>query len=372
MKKSLYFVLSLILLFFILVIGFISFSPEFGGTPTEDDIARYKKSGHYQDEAFFNLVETNMDMSFSNLWETLSEFAEGIKDDRPTKDIPPIKITAEDILKADTLTKITWFGHSAFLLEIDNKNILVDPMFGQVAAPHPWLGQPRYSKELPLAITDFPEIDAIIISHDHYDHLDYGSIEKLKGKVGAFFVPLGVGAHFRAWGIPDEKIHEMNWWDEKNYKNLGIVFTPSRHFSGRGLTDRNKTLWGSWIIEGKHEKVYFSGDGGYADHFLEIGEKYGPFDIALMECGQYNEKWALIHMMPEQSAQAARDLNAKVMMPVHWGAFTLSLHSWTDPVVRVSKAAKNIGMPLTTPEIGETFIVNDSVSYPSKEWWKAY
>lgn len=372
MKKLFFLFFSIIFIFFITVVSFLTFSPEFGGTHTKEDILRYEKSGHFKDDTFYNLVETSMDMSFSNLWKTIKEFTNGVENGKPAKDIIPLKITAEQILKEDTLTKITWFGHSSFLLEIDNKNILVDPMFGQVAAPHPWLGQARYSKDLPLEIEDFPAIDAIFISHDHYDHLDYKSIEQLKDRVEDFFVPLGVGAHFRAWGIPEEKIHEMNWWDEQAYKDLGIVFAPARHFSGRGLTDRNKTLWGSWIIEGKHEKVYFSGDGGYGEHFLEIGRKYGPFDMALMECGQYNEKWALIHMMPEQSAQAAKDLNAKVMMPVHWGAFTLSLHSWTDPVVRVSKAAKTIGMPLTTPEIGETFIVNDSVNYPSNEWWKRY
>ncbi|NME66635.1 MBL fold metallo-hydrolase [Flammeovirga aprica] len=372
LKKFLLFIFSIICIIIVIGFGFLTFSPQFGGTHSEADIHRYEKSGHYKEGEFFNLVDTNLDMSLSNLWATLKEFAEGVQNGRPTKDIPPIKITAEDIIKKDTLTKVTWFGHSAFLLEIDNKNILVDPMFGQVAAPHPWLGEARYSKHLPLEIEEMPDIDVVIISHDHYDHLDYESIEKLKDKVSAFFVPLGVGAHFRAWDVPESKIHEMNWWDTQSFKDLQFVFTPSRHFSGRGLSDRNKTLWGSWIVKGRHENIYFSGDGGYADHFKEIGQKYGPFDLAFMECGQYNDKWAAIHMMPEESAQGAVDLNAKVMMPVHWGAFTLALHSWTDPVVRVTKAAKSLGMPITTPQIGETFVVNDSVSYPAHRWWEAY
>ncbi|QWG07261.1 MBL fold metallo-hydrolase [Flammeovirga kamogawensis] len=358
--------------FLIYGFGFLYLSPEFGGEHSDEDIARYKASGHYNDDGFFNLVPTSLDMSLSSLWETIQAYANGIENSRPSEDIVPNKITQETLLANDSLTRITWFGHSAFLLEIDTKKILVDPMLGQVAAPHPMLGENRYSKELPIAIDQLPTIDAIIISHDHYDHLDYKSIEKLKHKVEEYYVPLGVGAHFRAWGIPSEKIHEMNWWQEAIFKELNIVLTPSRHFSGRGITDRNKTMWGSWVIEGKKQKVFFSGDGGYADHFKEIGKKYGPFDIALMECGQYNKNWAQIHMMPEESAQAAVDVNAKVMMPVHWGAFTLSLHSWIDPVERVTIKAKELDMPLTTPELGEVFIVGDGRVYPTSKWWENY
>ncbi|MGB1004826.1 MAG: MBL fold metallo-hydrolase, partial [Salibacteraceae bacterium] len=199
---------------------------------------------------------------------------------------------------------------------------------------------------------------------------DYGSIQKLKSKTNMFFVPLGVGAHFMEWGINESQITEMNWWETNRLDNMEFSFTPSRHFSGRGLTDRNTTLWGSWVIKGKNENLFFSGDGGYGPHFKKIGEKFGPFDLALIECGQYNEKWSQIHMMPEQSAQAGLDLKAMFIMPIHWGAFTLAMHSWTDPVIRIKVKAEELGIPIITPKIGGQIEIKalDNPKY-QKEWW---
>jgi L-ascorbate metabolism protein UlaG (beta-lactamase superfamily) len=251
---------------------------------------------------------------------------------------------------------------------MDGKNILIDPMLGESPSPLPFLGSKRYSDELPIAIEKLPQIDAIIISHDHYDHLDYGSIKRLKAKTDQFFMPLGVGSHFESWGVDSSAIHELVWWDEINFEELELTFAPSRHFSGRGLTDRNSTLWGSWIIKGTNENIYFSGDGGYGPHFKEIGEKHGPFDFAMIECGQYNKNWEQIHMMPEQSAQAAIDVNAKVMMPIHWGAFSLALHSWIDPIERVSAEAKKLNIPLVAPEIGSPVVVSE-LPKDWGEWW---
>jgi L-ascorbate metabolism protein UlaG (beta-lactamase superfamily) len=179
---------------------------------------------------------------------------------------------------------------------------------------------------------------------------------------------LGVGAHLAAWEVPDEKIHEMNWWEETSHDNLQIVCTPARHFSGRGITNRFSTLWGSWVIKGPHANIYFSGDSGYGPHFREIGQKYGPFDAALMECGQYDLRWQNIHMLPEETAQAAVDLNSKLMMPIHWGAFVLALHAWKDPVDRVTKKATALGMPITTPKIGERLTVGEP-TFPMERWW---
>jgi L-ascorbate metabolism protein UlaG (beta-lactamase superfamily) len=240
-------------------------------------------------------------------------------------------------------------------------------MLGEVPAPHPWLGGKRFSKELPIEIEQLPQIAAILISHDHYDHLDYESIQKLKDKTGQFYVPLGVGAHFRAWGVPAEKIHELAWWEEINHENLLFAFAPARHFSGRGFT-RNNTLWGSWIIKGPKDNIYFSGDGGYADHFKTIGEKYGPFDFAMLECGQYNPNWAQIHMMPEETVQAAIDVKTKLMMPIHWGAFKLALHPWTDPIERVTKAAQARKMPIIAPKIGQAVYVG-ATPMAMENWW---
>jgi L-ascorbate metabolism protein UlaG (beta-lactamase superfamily) len=288
---------------------------------------------------------------------------------QPKFDIPVLKIDSADIVnRPDSIIKATWFGHSAFLIEVDGKKLLVDPMFGPTPAPHPTLGKNRYSKELPIEIEKMPHIDAILISHDHYDHLDYGSIQKLKLKADEFFVPLGVGRHLREWGIEASRIHELDWWENAEFNGLKFHCTPARHFSGRGLTDRATTLWCSWVIETDSTKLFFSGDSGYGPHFKEIGDKFGGFDFVMMECGQYNEQWSSIHMMPEESVQAALDVHAKFVMPIHWGAFTLAFHSWTDPVERFTKSAKAKGISVATPRIGEAVELN--VSYPNSRWWE--
>ncbi|MGB3587453.1 MAG: MBL fold metallo-hydrolase [Tunicatimonas sp.] len=361
-----------ILLLALLVVGFlfIKLSPEFGGKPTSEQKEAFAQLDHYEEGVFTNLIPTSMDMSFGNIVSVLRDFIQGIPNSTPDFSLPVESVDSLDITThTDTITQITWFGHSAVLVEIDGLRVFLDPMLGDVPAPHPWLGNDRFNKQLPICIEQLPPIDAVLISHDHYDHLDYGSVQKLKEKVKDFYVPLGVGAHLRRWGVAESAIHELNWWEEVNHAGLTIVFTPSRHFSGRGITDRNTTLWGSWIIQGESKNLYFSGDGGYGPHFQKIGERYGPFDLAMMECGQYDERWAQIHMMPEESAQAAVDVRAKQMMPIHWGAFRLALHSWTDPIERVTEKAVQLQMPVTTPKIGETFVVG-SPNLPRAKWWE--
>lgn len=362
-------IISLILLIVIIAFLFVNISPVFGGKHSDSDIERYEATGYYSEGIFINLIPTSLDMGYADMLKTMKQFIKGVPNSRPDFDLPVNKLDSLALTQFNGVSELIWFGHSTFLLRIDGKNILIDPMFGDVPAPHPWLGKKRYSKELPIEIEKLPSIDAIIISHDHYDHLDYGSIQKLKDKTKSFFVPMGVATHFKKWGVADELIHELNWWDEIDYEDLNLIFAPARHFSGRGMTNRNTTLWGSWIIRGKSDTIYFSGDSGYGPHFKEIGEKYGPFNFAMMECGQYNEKWSQIHMMPEETAQAAVDLNTEVMMPIHWGAFTLSLHSWTDPVTRVRVKANELNMPVIVPIIGEVVILDDDVDSKNKEWW---
>lgn len=362
-----------LLVLILLLVGavFVNLSKEFGGSPSQEKIAEYAKEQNFnaKDRKFENLIETTMDMGFKSMVGTMIEFIKGNPNGRPNNELPLIKIDSLQVVENTSKTRLIWFGHSAFLLQLEGKNILLDPMLGNVPAPHPMLGGKRYSKELPIEIEKLPVIDAIIISHDHYDHLDYGSIEKLKSKTKAFYVPLGVGAHFEAWGVAPELIHEMNWWDETNLDNIHLAFTPSRHFSGRGLTNRNSTLWGSWVIIGQEDTLYFSGDSGYGNHFKSIGEKYGPFDFAMMECGQYNEKWAQIHMMPEETAQAGLDVKAKIIMPIHWGAFSLALHDWTDPVERVTAASKKLNLEVIVPKIGESIWLED-LKVSDSDWWK--
>ena len=364
--------LSIIILIVVVGILFVNLSPQFGASPGKDQKESYANLDNFSEGKFRNLIPTSMDMKVGDMAGVMRDFIKGTPNGRPAKDLATAKVDSLQIVENKSEIRLIWFGHSAFLLQMDGKNILIDPMFGDVPAPHPWLGKNRFSRELPIEIEKLPKIDAIIISHDHYDHLDYGSIQKLKEKTSKFYVPLGVGSHFTGWGVDESQIHELNWWDQIKHENIELTFAPARHFSGRGMSDRNTTLWGSWIIKSEDANIYFSGDGGYGPHFVEIGEKYGPFDFAMMECGQYNERWDQIHMMPEETAQAAVDVQAKVMMPIHWGAFTLALHSWTDPVERVTKKAEELNMPVLTPSIGEIIQIDSTLSAEPNPWWEQY
>lgn len=363
-------IIGIICLLVVIVMLFISFSPELGGKASEEQKAIYAKSDNYQNGTFMNLGDVKMSFTSSEYVDMMLKFLKKQPNSIPDGIVPVEKI--DSIAIADYTfenPRIIWFGHSTVLLQINGKNILIDPMFGDVPAPHPWVGSERFNKELPIEIEKLPQIDAVILSHDHYDHLDYGSIMKLKNKVKAFYTPLGVGNHLIEWGVDKNIITELDWWEEVYLDSLRFICTPAQHFSGRGLSDRAATLWASWIVQSDKKNIFFSGDSGYGDHFKEIGEKHGPFDFAMMECGQYNEQWIEIHMMPEQTAQAALDLNAKKFMPIHWGSFKLSLHSWTDPAERVSVKAAALGLNLLTPIIGEPLILNGEDDHSTTEWW---
>lgn len=363
-------ILIIVALVVLTAIIFTNTSPEFGGKVSKEQQLEFEKTGHYEQGKFVNLIPSEMEIGLKDFPGLIYQQIKGDPARQPAIKFPVEKIDSLEIVnKPDSITRITWFGHSAFLIEIAGKKILLDPMFGQVPSPISWLGKPRYSNGLPIDIDKLPEIDAIIMSHDHYDHLDYGSIMKLKQKTKKFYMPLGVGVHFKKWGVEDSRIHELDWWQDIILDSLKFTCTPARHFSGRGMFDRAATLWASWVIEGGGKNIYFSGDSGYGPHFKEIGDKFGSFDFAMMECGQYGEKWTAIHMLPEQTIQAAKDINAKAMMPIHWGAFTLAFHSWIDPVVRASKKAKEMNVPFYTPKIGEPIILEQPI--PSSRWWES-
>jgi len=251
---------------------------------------------------------------------------------------------------------------------MEGKRLLLDPTFANSPSPFPLVGGKRFSKVLPIELKKLLPIDIVILSHDHYDHLDYDSIMQLKDKTGLFCVPLGVGRRLEKWGVDQGKIRELDWWHEVDYAGLTLACTPARHFSGRSLFDRNTTLWCSWVIISRQTRVFFSGDGGYGPHFAQIGKKYGCFDLTLMECGQYDERWAAIHMMPEQTVQAHFDVDGKMLLPIHWAAFSLAFHDWTDPIERVIKAAKERKVNITTPKIGEAVIIGSE--YPVSTWWR--
>ena len=376
MIKKIFKVLGITLAVFVLAIiiiavCFINLSPQFGGSPSGEQMQQYAKSGHYQEGKFINQIPTTLDLGFVKTLDVIYDyFFNQVEDLEPSTPIPVEKIDSLQIIrKPPDLKRLTWFGHSACLLEMEGKKILFDPMLGESPSPHPLLGPKRYSKELPIPIEKLPYIDAVVISHDHYDHLDYESIMKLKDKVGHFYVALGVSTHLIEWGINPDKITELDWWKESSADGFTFICAPARHFSGRGLSNRFTTLWASWIVKTESSTVYFSGDSGYGPHFKEIGNRYGPFDFVMLECGQYNELWKDIHMMPEQTVQAAIDLKAKLMMPIHWGAFTLAMHTWIDPINRVTVSAHERLVPITTPKIGEPVLLQQEV-FPHSEWWK--
>jgi len=362
-------ILSVMLILAIGGVLFLNFYPSIGGSQSNERIEVFNKSGYYKKGNFINQIPTSLDMGFGKIMSILKDRFGGIPNQVPEIPLPVLPVDSMTIeTKTDSLVRITWFGHSAFLLEMEGKNILLDPMLGEYTGPHPWLGPSRFSNGIPIEIEQLPQIDAVVYSHDHYDHLDYESVLKLKDKVKQFFVPLGVGSHLEAWDVEKNKIHELNWWDEILLDELQFVCAPARHFSGRGILDRNSTMWASWIIKSENFSIYFSGDSGYGPHFKEIGEKYGHFDFAMLECGQYDKRWESVHMMPEQTAQAALDLNAKLAMPIHWGSFVLALHSWKDPVERLTKKAKELDINVITPKIGEQFLLNETI-IDDNNWW---
>lgn len=365
-----YIILSLIILLIIIGVLFINLSPQFGGLASKQQQELFSKSKHYKDGKFLNNGGVKMEMSLKDSFKAMWILFKSNSKAEPYKNIAVQKVDSISIANYNSKTRFIWFGHSTFLLQIKGKNLLIDPMFGDVPAPNPLLGNKRFSNELPIEIEKLPSIDAVLITHDHYDHLDYESIQKLKGKVKLFFTPLGIGIHLLKWGVEKERIIELDWWQEIKFDDLTIRCTPAQHFSGRGISDREKTLWCSWIIQSADENLFFSGDSGYASHFKEIGEQYGPFDFAFMECGQYNNLWPLVHMFPEETAQAGLDIKAKKMMPIHWGAFKLASHSWTEPVERISKKAKELNVDLVIPKIGEIIEIGLNDSEEIYPWWR--
>ena len=365
--------LTVVVLIGVLVIAYVLFNnfyPSFGGDVTKERQQVYKQSEQFKEGIFINKKAVPKDLSFSeSLNLAYKFFTIKVPNGRPKEDLKVIKLDSANVADYKSKTRMIWYGHSSFLLQMDGLNILLDPMFGMVPAPHPWLGDDRFNKEMPLEVEKLPRIDAVIFSHDHYDHLDYETILKLKDKTKHYFVPLGLGVHLESWGIPADKITEMDWWEEKQLQNITLVCTPAQHFSGRKLDNSQSTLWSSWVVQSKDENIYFSGDSGYAPHFKEIGEKYGPFDLALMECGQYDKMWPDIHMMPEETAQAGLDVKAKKIMPIHWAGFKLALHDWKDPIKRVEAKALELNLKVIAPQIGQEIIVADSVSTYAN-WWE--
>lgn len=311
-------------------------------------------------------TEKVLDMSLADHLSSVWEFLFARNDRTPPRELPRkmVDLSLFNNAVANQL-KTAWLGHSSLLINIDGYRILTDPVFERRVSI---LGPSRFNGDVPLDIDLMPDIDAVVTSHDHYDHLNKYSVQRLMEKTEKFVVPLGVGKRLMKWGVPKKKIIELGWWQEYQFdSDLTFAATPSQHFSGRTLTDRNKTLWASWVIMTPNHKVFFSGDSGYFNGFSEIGEKYGPFDMTFLECGAYYKAWAKVHMFPEQTLQAHLDLRGEILHPIHWGTFNLSLHSWYDPMVRLTAAAELQNVRCATPVVGDATVYGQSI--PSEKWW---
>lgn len=351
------------ILFIIVVILVVAGLPQWGKAPSGERKQRIIKSPQYGKKQFENFSHTPNFAEGYTMGKVMREFLFRKKpNNKPAHKVPVQK----PVFKSHSdIPVITWFGHSSYFLQIHNKNILVDPVFSGHASPFSFSVNSFDGTNI-YSVDDFPEIDILLISHDHYDHLDYKTIKKLIPKVKSVITSLGVGSHLEKWGYDPKIIHELDWWEEIKLNDLKFTATPSRHFSGRGLK-RNLTLWSSFVLETKDKTLYLGGDSGYDAHFKKIGDKWKSFDLAILECGQYNLAWHYIHMLPDEVVQAAKDLNTKILMPVHWGKFALAFHPWNESITSVMDHAEKQQIPLLSPGIGETIEINDPYL---NTWWK--
>ena len=284
----------------------------------------------------------------------------------PGQAMPVQALTHAQLLAAPDNTLFS-LGHSTILMKLNGELWLTDPVFSKRASPVQWAGPARFHAP-PIGIAELPPIKGVILSHNHYDHLDYAAIRHLADKTEIFLAPLGVGDTLVSWGVPVHKVRQLGWWESVSAGSLRLTATPAQHFSGRTLWDGNKTLWASWVIESDDLRVLFSGDTGYFKGFKEIGDKFGPFDLTLMETGAYDPKWPDIHMQPKETMQAHIDLRGKVLLPIHNGTFDLAMHSWDDPLEQITALAQARGQTLATPMIGEA--LNIAQPQATGSWWR--
>jgi len=343
--------------------------PVFGKLPSGSRLNSIHHLSNYKDGALQNLSPTPMQPEGVTFFEIFRKYLFGKHPNKvPTRAIVTVK-PALDSLPGINSTEIIWFGHSSYLIKAGDKRILVDPVFSSTPSPFSFVGSKAFPGTEFVNAEDFLNIDILVITHDHYDHLDYHSILKIAPNVKAMVTSMGVGSHLERWGISSGKINELGWEQSVTlFNSIKLTAVPARHFTGRKFK-RNQTLWSAFVLELPGSKLFLGGDSGYDKHFEKIGNSYGPFDIAILECGQYDEMWPYIHMFPEQTVQAAIDLKAKILMPVHWGKFSLSMHPWNEPIERVTKEAENKQLQIITPRLGETVLLENTHQF--EKWWLA-
>ena len=352
---------------FIVVMGLASCAPQFGKHPEGERLERLQHSANYVDGTFRNQVEAPQPVTRTSRFSTLLEHVFKKADSlAPKKPVPSIKtdLTSLDVTR-DT---VVWLGHSSFFLLLDGKRILVDPVFSDHAAPFPFANR-AFAGTTVYTASDMPPIDYLLITHDHWDHLDYPTVTALERSVRQAICGLGVGAHLEYWGYPKEKILEGDWYEKFTLQDgLTVHVLPARHFSGRSLT-RNKTLWVGFALISSARSVFISGDSGYGPHFAETGRRFGGFDVAILENGQYDSRWPYSHMLPEETARAAVELEAKAVIPDHSGKFAMARHPWDEPLKRLSDASKGQPYRFLTPVIGQPVFLDDTRQTFSA-WWE--
>ncbi len=338
-----------------------------GGAASSGE-ARYESSPQFKDGGFQNMPNPDA-LPSASAWRIWSRFIVGSKVDTvPVDPIPVHALTPAELEALDvTANHVVRLGHSSHLLKLRGKYWLIDPVFSERASPVQWAGPKRFHKP-PIALEQLPPIEGVILSHDHYDHLDLATIQYLSKSVQRYFVPLGVRSRLLVMGVPAERITELDWWQDAEHDGVKLTATPAQHFSGRTLADRDRTLWASWVVQSGEQRIFYSGDSGYFAGFRKIGERFGGFDLALMENGAYDAYWPAVHMTPEQSVQAFEDLRGKVFFSVHNSTFDLSFHTWHDPLDRVAELTQARQIELATPVIGEVVTVGQART--NVRWWQ--
>lgn len=366
--------MTLIILGIIVLIDMIGilvstdFLSTFGKDPAGQQLIKLKKSPHFNGKTFDNPVPTSV-MPDGSMWAIARRWILERGERVPKSPLPVITGKQSDFDNPPgTGIRFTWLGHSTVLLECGGKRILTDPVWAKRCSPSSLWGPKRFHP-VPIPLDELPELDAVIISHDHYDHLDKKAVQILGKRKTLFVTALGVGSHLRFWQIPEKQIIEMDWWQSYRLQgsDLTITAAPARHFSGRGLK-RNRTFWASWVIQGENSKIYFCGDTGYFEGLKEIGDRFGPFDLTLMKIGAYDRLWPDIHLNPEESIRIHRLLRGRNFLPIHWGTFNLAFHSWYGPIETCLDIAKKEGVTVLTPRIGQ--IVDNSNPPEFARWWK--
>ncbi len=358
--------ISVIAVLAIAIIVFLQ-QPSFGKLPSGERMERIKKSPNYRNGKFQNRSKTPQLTGDSSFFKIAVDFIFGDnKGVSPEDIIPSVKTDLLNLNRDEDI--LVWLGHSSYFIQIDGKRILVDPVLSGAAAPVSFINKPFKGSDI-YKPEDIPDVDYLIITHDHWDHLDYKTVTKLKDRVNKVVCSLGVGAHFEHWKFDRNQIIELDW--SENYQSedgFTLYCLPARHFSGRGLS-RDQSLWASFLVKTPTSQIFVGGDGGYDTHFAQIGKQFGGIDLAILENGQYDARWKYIHMMPEEVIRAGIDLNAKSILPLHSAKYAMAHHQWNDPLIRVSEAATKEGYKrVLTPIIGEVVNLKDSTQV-FKEWW---